>query len=536
VLKKLREILGRQRQPMTSPGPGATVARAEWPELLERALAGRSPYAIANLLEYFARANDEVRPRIAADLAGLIRGVSPREWTGLHANFRSPWIAPEDVDRIAELAPDDAVELLGAASLSAIGHTREAALHALRRLGHPRAVPFVLLRLGDWVPQVRQVAVEALEDFMRVDCVTAFLDNHCLIKHLRKVGKVDLSHVEEAIHKFLRSDYARETLRVELTTGPAATRLFCYQLLRAELGTSPGLVTSAASDTDPSVRRWLSRQVARGEISVPPTTMLALLLDRASSVSTPLLRALSDEQVADYELLLLDLCLSDSRPVRESARFALRRAPFDVPAECRHRLDSPTDLVRPGWIACLGETGNSQDFDRLRPFVQHQRARCRAAAVSALAHIDRQRAVPIVVGHLADSSGLVRRAVAAALADAPRGLWSASAMSFMENGPERAQVLALPLLAIGGWDGVPALLWGVAADSATIRLRAWHAVCEWDRRHATQGWLRPSEVCKTAIEQVWPRVRSREDAPDWAAGAWTRLRGWVARELAGNTP
>ncbi len=250
-----------------------------------------SPFAVPNAVEWLVRAGDSDRAELGQLLAGLMRKVGPHDWTRLYANFRSPWIKPGDVAKLERLRADDAVELLGVATLSASGYTREASLHAIGRLGHPRAVPYVLLRLGDWVEQVRQAAVATLRSLMDRGVASQLIEHHYLIEHLRVVRRVDLLGLDAEIRERLRATASSTALESGLTAERAATRLFCFRLLEEELQVQPSLVNKALRDKDPVVRSWIAGKVARGELDVTDQVFRSLLCDKASRISTTMISA-----------------------------------------------------------------------------------------------------------------------------------------------------------------------------------------------------------------------------------------------------
>ena len=357
------------------------------------------------------------------------------------------------------------VEMLGVATLSASGYTREAALHALGRLGHPRAVPYVLLRLGDWVEQVRQAAVATLRALMDRGVASQLIEHHYLIEHLRVVQRVELSSLDAEIRERLQAASSRTALESGLAAERAATRLFCFRLLDDELRLQPSVVERALGDRDPVVRSWIAGKVARGELDVADEVFRSLLCDKASRVSTTMIRALAPEHVASYRAELIELAMADARPVRESARFVLSRAEsIDFAATCRSRLDSESrDAIRPGWVACLGETGDASDFERIVTILDHPRSRVRAAAVTGAGRLAYDRAAPMVVSMLADSSGHVRRAAVGALSEAAPARWTSTAYETLRSGPERGKAAALSALtARGSWDAVPTVVAGIA--------------------------------------------------------------------------
>ncbi len=494
-----------------------------------------SAFAVPNAVEWLVRANSDDRAELASVLAGLMRTIGPREWTRLYSSFRSPWIKPEDVSKLQRLTRDDAVEMLGVATLSANGYTREAATNALATLGHPRAVPYLLIQLGDWVPQVRVAAETALNRLMDTGIASELIEHHDLVEHLASVQRVDLSAIQASIRDHLQAPYSLVELEAGLDHERATTRRYCMGLLLECQDARRDLLDRILQDPDPVVRRWLAFRVIRGDVQVAEDTLRRLLVDRASSVSTVVLRSLSDEQTVHFTPELIELSLADARPVRESAQWALKSQGWTHFAEeARSRISSERrDSVAPGWVATLGETGTSAtDYECVSGFVQHPRSRVRAAAVTALARLDKVPAAPFVVERLDDSSGLVRRSAIAALMDTPRREWQDMARKLVTSGTAQGQVAALHLLALhSGWDTIPVLLEAVLSDNPDLTDRAWQALYDWQRRHGTHGWLKPSEPCRRELSAVWPMIIAATEPPKWTGSTWEDLRATIDQHL-----
>lgn len=493
-----------------------------------------SAFAVPNAVEWLVCASSGDRAELASVLAGLMRTIGPREWTRLYSSFRSPWIKPEDVSKLQRLTRDDAVEMLGVATLSANGHTREAATNALATLGHPRAVPYLLIRLGDWVPQVRVAAETALHRLMNTGIASELIEHHNLLVHLASVQRVDLTAMQSSIRDHLQAPCSLGELEAGLDHERATTRRYCMSLLLGRQDAQLDLVDRILQDPDPMIRRWFAFRVVRGDVQVAEGTLRRLLVDRASSVSTVVLRSLSDEQTVHFTQELIELSLADVRPVRESARWALKsRGWTHFAEEARSRISSkPRDGVAPGWVATLGETGTfATDYECVSELAHHPRSRVRAAAITALARLDKVRAARFVAEHLDDSSGLVRRSAIAALSDTPRREWQDTARKLVRSGTARGQVAALHLLALhSGWDTIPALLEAVLSDNPDLTDRAWQALCDWQRRHGTQRWLKPSEPCRRELSAVWPAIAAIEP-PKWTGSTWEDLRATIDQHL-----
>ena len=83
------------------------------------------------------------------------------------------------------------------------GYKRENAVRRLGMLGNPIAIPKLIVRANDWVPQVRIAAKEAIVNLASPNNSEAFV--LCLpdLYHLRKCGRDDHDSLIQAIESFL---------------------------------------------------------------------------------------------------------------------------------------------------------------------------------------------------------------------------------------------------------------------------------------------------------------------------------------------
>jgi HEAT repeat protein len=394
VLERLTDILKRI---VGQPG-GETLPF--W-----NATEASSPFAVPSALAWLVKARGDDFDRVASLLAGLMRKTRPSEWTDLYAEFRYPWIRTGELGRLRRLRPEDAVELLGVATLSGDGYTREAALRELGALRHPRAVPYILLRLGDWVPQVRSTAVTALRSLMQVGIAEQLLEHHYLITRLGRVERLDLTTVVDEISEYLQKTDSRAAVQQALLSKHEPQRLFAYQLVGKQW--DERLVAKALADPAPSIRLWLARTFLA---SAPPSAaalLPRLLRDKSSRVSTTIINALTPAQVVANQHHLLDVAFSEARAVREAARYVLQKtSEVDLVGEARRRLaESDSALISPGVVAGLGEVGEEADCAAVLPLLGSRRSRVREAAVKAVGRLGGESVIDRVIGLLDDPPG-----------------------------------------------------------------------------------------------------------------------------------
>lgn len=491
-----------------------------------------SPFAVPNALEWLPKAAKADQPALGALLASQMRKIRPEEWTQLYRAFRHVHLRLADLPVLAGLPPDNAIELLGAASLNGNGFVRERALRHLADLGHARAVPYVLLRLGDWVQQVREEAERALRRLMDAGHVEPFLNHHVLTEHLHRVGRVDLAEIYAAIASHLRDPRHRPLLLYRLASADERQRLFIYRVLKPELEHDQDLVAAAAQDRSPTVRAWAAEFLAREKLANHHDLLRRLLRDRVPRVRLAVLQWLPSPTPLSLQDEVAEQIFADSRSVRDVALFLLRREGHtDVADRYRARLTSTyAEGVQPGWVAGLGETGQPTDLPLVRPFLHAPRSKVREAALRAAGRLDFPAVRREVLKVLEDRSSRVRRAAVTLLSGHRDEEIVARARRLMREGSEPTQWTAFTLLGSrDGWEVVPDILSGLMAESERIRQTAWVRLDDWYRRHQTQGWLTPDDRTSRALAAALQQVTSDGiEVPTQYIRSFDGLMKWIA--------
>jgi HEAT repeat protein len=83
------------------------------------------------------------------------------------------------------------------------GYQRENAVRRLGKLGEPVAITVLIIRVNDWVPQVRSAAREALNKLMTDENAHAFLMCLPAISHLQHCGRNSHKALIDGVEAFL---------------------------------------------------------------------------------------------------------------------------------------------------------------------------------------------------------------------------------------------------------------------------------------------------------------------------------------------
>lgn len=491
-----------------------------------------SPFAVPNAVPWMLCAQRADREEVAALLASLMRKLERADWGSLYLGFRYTEIHLSQVALLASLPPDSAVEMLGVATLNANGRVRETALRALGELGHRRAVPYVLLRLSDWVAEVRAAAQSVLRGLMQGGIARELLEYHYLIERLELVQRANLSLVLSDIGRRLRSPENRSALLEALDSPRVGQRLFAYEML--SILSQHDLMERAACDPSPRVRLWLVGQLSEAQIAENPRLLIMLAHDKAISVSAAAVARLSPEQIELFRDDILELAFAPARSVRLAARYALREKSIDWAAECRIRVEQAgADDIAPGVVACLGEVGTKSDCAIVERLLKSKRPRVREEAVVAAMRLDKASAIGRVVPMLSDTNGRVRRAVFSLIATEPLQQWMPMIRDMLESGSAREQKLALQLRAAqGGWGIVPDLLGALGSQYEEVRQLARDQISSWYLRYSACGWIKPSkDDCVALRSRLVQMDRGSLSPPEEQASCWQQFRAWIEEEL-----
>jgi hypothetical protein len=200
--------------------------------------------------------------RAAAEVVHrLIETLTPLDLAALDQRIREVGSYDREVDRRwRTLRPTDlsgfassefAVSLLGLASFHSSGYVREAAVEHLAGQNSGHELPFLLIRLNDWVVPVRDVAAHAVNARIRPEYAQHFLRNLRLVLRLQSCGRVNRTLVD-FVCGLLRRAGCREVLQAGMKSSDRALRRASFQLAAdAEQSARTVIIRAALADDAP---------------------------------------------------------------------------------------------------------------------------------------------------------------------------------------------------------------------------------------------------------------------------------------------
>ena len=266
------------------------------------------------------------------------------------------------------------------ASVHGNGHVRERAVRAILDRPDPVLAPFLVLRAGHWVRQVRDRAGLGVAVLLAEDPVDLSAEDAARRAAHRRPSPRPLRHMNQLVAAVLGAPAeTREAL-----TGSTAQRRLIFDLDRAQGRLHLAqLVAKAETDPDPRIRNQAAEAACREAVWTEQTAVLRRLAGgrRADVRVTALVGLLRLGLNADVVTHLDD----PSPLVRSVARQAARRAGANAVAHYRDVVSGPTPT--PGAVAGFAETVPLSDVAPLFPLLDHPDRTVRAHAVRGVARL-----------------------------------------------------------------------------------------------------------------------------------------------------
>lgn len=363
----------------------------------------------------FSEKLDEAKAA-AATIHKLVTGTPLTEFTKLERALRarSPY-SDENVYQWYQLYPakmdllerfgDASVSLLAVASFHPNGYVREEAVKQLSLLPTDAVVPFLILRLNDWVYEVRDAAVKAIYSRLRPEYTEAFIAGFSLVSRLEQARRADHREMLARVNQLLLSDECRADLLASLKSEDRAARRTSFKLALTLNGADLKQVAELGmADEDTAIRSWTAQRIASAFDGPTLESFLARMKDdrfmpmRRAALRT-IVKLNSPHVIEELRIALLDPHAS----MREEARYHWTRTQAtDVADFYRQQLVDANGPVLYSAISGLGETGRVPDDQVLVPYTSHESSKIRRAALKALAALRPEAHVEIFMKALAD--------------------------------------------------------------------------------------------------------------------------------------
>ncbi len=404
--------------------------------------------------------------------------------------------------------------LLGLASFHASGYVRQSAIACLDRVTSGGEIPFLLLRLNDWVASVRQQAEEAIARRLTAAHRDCYLQNLSLVERLRGRRRATQSPTLAEIEHLLGSDLPK-LLAAALASQPRVVRRYGLSLAwqaaaRLSVSASASVIVKLleTGEQEPrlQVARWLTSQdspPALQEQFLPP-----LLVDRFVAVRRLSLSWCATRDPRAHAAVLRAALLDESRAMRAIAQFHLPKLEsidlrrFYQDAVRRSQNDHPGTLKAA--LGGLAETGRQEDAELVVPFVHSMNVGIRKAALATLAKLAAKDYLEVFLTALQERSPGVSRQARLALEPFAQHIGAHRLEKiFFETANDHVRTQTLLLInRVSKWQKLPLLIHIADLQSGPLGMKTHRLLWDWLLRFNCTHQLQPKAAEITCLRQM----------------------------------
>jgi HEAT repeat protein len=299
----------------------------------------------------------------------------------------------------------DAAAVFGLLSGNSNGHLREAAVRELEQIEDGSEVPFLLIRLNDWVKQVRDASRRAVLERFRAGRFEAFFKHLELVFRLEQCRRDDHSTIVAAVvERLIRRDASRYFSAAIGNDSKFVRRHAYARAIGAEAADIDRILNLALTSRDGVLRMWAARDAMKLVGDAELRSLLPELLnDNFHPVRREALNCVIVRFPRDARQALIEGLLDRTRSIRDFARFHLRKVgDFDIADHYRRNLIRSVTTAPA--IEGLGECGTADDVSLLIPFLSDRRTKIRVAALRSIAALGKATQVPRLIELASDPS------------------------------------------------------------------------------------------------------------------------------------
>ncbi|RBL90146.1 HEAT repeat domain-containing protein [Chitinophaga flava] len=446
-------------------------------EALEKIRAEGYPgliYCLIPLLKSTSHPN--IREAICDTIVHLFRKMKTRG--RLYETVNQCEISTSDIDFYeAAFQKNQLIVLLAISSLNGDGYLREKAVKRLAALQTPEAIPFLIYRLADWVPQVRQSAIEALTPLTRPDFIDAFVTHLPLLQWLRQVQRTDPGPVAEEIRDFI-IHRNRAIVLQHFSRYPDKARLILAQQLSASYAGDSRELSIFIRDQLYLIR--LQALEHFGDLST--TAIEKLLTDKSPKVRIHTLYKL--QGAANFHNIIQRFIADDAASIRSFARFVLKENEIDYKTIYYNNLQENRQIS--GSMAGLAETGAKEHAAAVERFLHHPFPHICCTAFLALTKLDEPKARSFAINHMANEIPGIRNVTIGYLSRvADKAVLETARLHFKTGSIEIKKSMLKLFSQSGGWPTLADLILGTIDTHETIRLLSTTYLATWKNRAIT---------------------------------------------------
>ncbi len=475
------------------------------------------PAVIPDILPFAYSKHLDVATAASSVLETLLKMIPVSElgWLDLQVRERSPYytmssygqwnLVPADVGHFKG-KNDESFAVLALTTFHSNGYIRESALKKLRKIKSGKELPFILIRLNDWVREIHKIALRSIKSRIDEDYIEHFVSNMAIINSLLDCRRHDHKETVEKITALLTSEHSYDALKNGLFLIDLKARRSCFQLvLNVNTGIENEALDIGLADHDCVIRIKCARKIRALYDEIYISKCLKKMLSNSfMPVRREALSVIIERFPDQAEDKLYDSLLDSHKSIREFARFYLaKKKEIDFAEIYRKFIKQEKKEKLQGAICGLGETGKSDDADLIVGAVTHRLAKIRKAAIRAVGKLSPKEYAELFSRKIVEDTPGISREAAMILStlkyiyDADE-LWRA----FKNTDKQYSKLNILFVIRhLSKWDSVSYLIEGAVSADAIVKERAVMYLEKWPPGF-NRSFTKPTQDQKKRIENA----------------------------------
>lgn len=471
-------------------------------------------HAIPDLLSYAFAPNRDVQAEARSAIRRLFERSPLEQLPALDEALRTGWAHVEDwyglkpsVEKVKGRDPDDFI-LLALMSAHRSGYVRAEVIHCLGKDSSEMAIPFLLVRLVDWVEPVRRAADLELIDKLQPQYGSIFVQCLGLLERLSEQTRFRPAY-REWVSELLKRPACAEQVTAGLDSNQRAVRRACYPIAASNPAlNAKSILDRALVESDVAIRRWA---FASG-----PTLWPGDEIDwtrRAANDAYPPIRqgafdSLARTEVSSEEIskFFFDRCTGIRRACQALCMERFGIAPVEIYREALAGGNSKRTEIA---VRGLAETGSREDGRRLLELLNHRSARVRSAAVHGLGVLKVEQIEEKLLERISSDSRSVAREATSVLLLRKSVSPGAISTAAKQNPDGQAQLAVLrQMWEAGKWVQLRLYLESAASDNRELAECALERLAVWESQF-NRTFVQPSVSEPAELLVLTHRVESR---------------------------
>ncbi|WP_345736806.1 hypothetical protein [Prosthecobacter algae] len=451
---------------------------------MEKIHATNNIAALPYLLPFIHHPSEKNRDFAERIVAQLLPQLDASQITALESLIRESWSTfNHDGHKFLALS----TEGWKLSTLAASGWRREKAVAKLASSKDSEALPYVLLRLNDWVPQVQAAAHQWFSSCSDFIDIRQIIQCAPILAALTERGRGQSSPwVQTLIERLAAPEISPLLLSALPSSGTRSRQLIFSQLAKGGSLKNSELQQALLTHADPMLGVLLLKHLHTKDSELPDHLLLRAITSRRSLLRRYAWHRFSERQLSQATELLTKALFDPTSSMRTFAQYYLSKDISSEELQSRYAealkiLSSSNQMIA---ISILGfhESKGQWLTDDYLPWLNHSSVRVRASALRCFATAHFDQSLPWLKKEMLNvSSPTLGKLATALLQRRPYALTMdiiTSMLSSEESDVVRLRAFQL-LCKRGKWEQLPCLLQLTRDSSESLRHKAVSRLSVW---------------------------------------------------------